>query len=437
MRTTVVLTLMLLAVPGLAQEGPTVLQFSFSNPGARSLGLAGAFVALADDATAAFANPAGLVQLTSREVSIEGRAWSYSTPYTAGGRILGPPSGFGLDTSRGLVFEEVSADLQGLSYLSFVQPFEWGSLALYRHQLANFEAETRIEGLFGTDLPGFPGITRSDDVRTKTDLEVVTYGVAGGVRIREGLSLGFGLSYNQVDLTSSSESFTVVDTFESFFGPTHFAPEALRQRADLSTSDSDVTLNLGLRWEFSPQWSIGAVYRMGLSFDLDVGVGTGPRNDFGVPAGLTILETVDDIDFPDVLGLGVAYRSRGGAVTASFEWDRVGYSRIVDSLDPTFFNKVDLSAGDADELRLGVEYALLRSKPLVALRAGAWLDPDHRFQITGTRRSLQDQAVFQPGEDQLHVSAGVGVAFESFQLDLGIDLSDEIDTFALSAIYSF
>ncbi|MGB5341528.1 MAG: hypothetical protein WBP67_05500, partial [Thermoanaerobaculia bacterium] len=33
------------------------LQFNFADPGARSLGFGGAFVGLADDATAAFANP--------------------------------------------------------------------------------------------------------------------------------------------------------------------------------------------------------------------------------------------------------------------------------------------------------------------------------------------------------------------------------------------
>lgn len=35
----------------------TSLEFSVSNPGARSLGFGGAFVALADDATAAFPDP--------------------------------------------------------------------------------------------------------------------------------------------------------------------------------------------------------------------------------------------------------------------------------------------------------------------------------------------------------------------------------------------
>lgn len=66
------------------------LQFNFSDPGARSLGLGGAFVGLADDATAAFANPAGLVQLGRPEISLEGRRTSYSTPYTEGGRAEVP-----------------------------------------------------------------------------------------------------------------------------------------------------------------------------------------------------------------------------------------------------------------------------------------------------------------------------------------------------------
>jgi len=50
------------------------IQFDFSNPGARSLALGSAFVALADDSTAAFANPAGLLQLKPGwEGSFEGR----------------------------------------------------------------------------------------------------------------------------------------------------------------------------------------------------------------------------------------------------------------------------------------------------------------------------------------------------------------------------
>ncbi|MCP4203105.1 MAG: hypothetical protein GY769_14380, partial [bacterium] len=53
------LTTLLAAAPQLAaqEEALANVEFSFSNPGARSMGFGGAFVALADDATAAFANP--------------------------------------------------------------------------------------------------------------------------------------------------------------------------------------------------------------------------------------------------------------------------------------------------------------------------------------------------------------------------------------------
>src|SRR5213075_2927882 len=67
----------LITVPAVAQntdiESLSGLQFNFGNPGARSLGMGGAFIGLADDASAAEANPAGLTILRKPEFSIEGR----------------------------------------------------------------------------------------------------------------------------------------------------------------------------------------------------------------------------------------------------------------------------------------------------------------------------------------------------------------------------
>ena len=86
-----ILPLAWLAASAAVAQGVLTLEFSFSNPGARSLGFGGAFVALADDATAAYANPAGLNQLTRPEISLEGRSWRYSTPFVVGGRASGLP----------------------------------------------------------------------------------------------------------------------------------------------------------------------------------------------------------------------------------------------------------------------------------------------------------------------------------------------------------
>ena len=55
-----------LTPPDAGSASPT---FSFFPPGARSLGMGGTFIAIADDATAAEANPAGLVILSKPEVS--------------------------------------------------------------------------------------------------------------------------------------------------------------------------------------------------------------------------------------------------------------------------------------------------------------------------------------------------------------------------------
>ncbi|MDH3434609.1 MAG: hypothetical protein OEM60_12160, partial [Gammaproteobacteria bacterium] len=106
----------LLPIVVCAQQAVIPLQLSFSDPGARSMGFGGAFVALADDATSAFANPAGLTQLIRPEFSIEGRHWSHTTPYTTGGRVEGLPTGNGLDSIDGLRLANSSHDSAGLSF---------------------------------------------------------------------------------------------------------------------------------------------------------------------------------------------------------------------------------------------------------------------------------------------------------------------------------
>ena len=132
--------------------------------------------------------------------------------------------------------------------------------------------------------------------------------------------------------------------------------------------------------------------------------------------------------FPVGYGAGIAFQSRDGRLTTSLEWDHVAYSEMLPN-DP------DERIPDADELHLGGEYVFLDSTPIVAVRLGAWIDPDHRIQSTINHTLLS--ALLPPGDDELHLSAGVGVALEKFQIDLAVDFSDPADTAAVSAVYSF
>jgi long-subunit fatty acid transport protein len=440
-----VLWILMAAGAALAQETPATFEFSFSNPGARSLGLGGAFAGLADDATAAFANPAGLVQLLRPEISIEGRHWSYSTPYVAGGRYQGEPTGIGLDTVDGMRTERSLEDLNGISYASFVYPTGRFSLAIYTHQLAKFRSRTETQGIF--QLPNDVFEVRSFDRRWSSDLDLAGYGLAAGYRINERLSLGLGVVYFQASLDALFNWYLPDDnSIESLFALNSYLPERQFANGDMSIEDSDWGVTAGVLWNPSRQWSVGGFYRQGPDVDTLYTARAGQavgEVDPSFEPGEDVLIVASGMKFPDVYGLGVAYRSADGRLALGLEWDRVEYSTIFGRARPVQVGGSDtdanlditLAADDGNELRVGAEYAFLDMRPVIAVRLGAWLDPDHRFHSISS--DPEHQALYPPGEDELHLAVGFGLAFERFQLDAGVDFSDLVDTASLSLIYSF
>ena len=399
-------------------------EFSFSNPGARSLGLGGAFAALADDATAAYANPAGLVQLTRPEVSIEVRTWSYATPFTAGGRAQGLPTGIGLDDTVGLRQGESTVDLDSLSFLSLAYPFQRWTVGFYRHQLAQFESTQLVQGLFG-DGSVFDDSARAPDQWGFHSTEIVNYGVSAGFRARDTLSLGVGLSLLDIEhLRRGGAYLPDDDSRASFFAESSLLPERRLWQDSYRGEEWAVSASAGFLWHWSGRWRVGGFLRSGFNISIDTERRLGPAT----APGLFEWDLTFTQQFPHVFGLGIAYRSKGGLLTGSLEWDHVAYATM-SAGDP------DETAPDADEFHLGCEYVLVRSSPLVALRLGAWLDPDHR--IRATQGDPFFRALLRPGDDEIHLAAGIGLVLETFQIDLGADFSDQVDTVSVSAVYSF
>ncbi len=417
------------AASGQEAETALALEFNFSNPGARSMGLGGAFAALADDATAAFANPAGLVQLVDPEVSVEMRSWRYSTPYVEGGRVSGEPTGLGLDTEAGLRVARSSQQLTGLSFLSFVYPKGRWSFAVYRHQLANFEFASETQGLYRRAPEGSPQTReRYAELRSITDFEIVSHGFAVALRAGERLSFGAGIGQIDFVLDAPSESYRPPNLND----PNPYLAEDLQSINVLAVDSRDWGVSAGFLWQIADYWQLGGFYRQGAGAEISIESHSGPVNP---PTDTLSFAIASPAALPDVYGLGLSWGSRGSALTVGLEWDRVEYGTITDSIDATVFTLLP-EVDDGDELHLGVEYAFLRSKPLVALRAGIWLDPDHRLRA-GDDADPFIRAVRQPGEDELHFAAGLGIVFGTVQLDLAADFSDLVDTASLSAIYSF
>lgn len=424
------LGLTLMPAVATAQQTIVPLQLSFSDPGARSMGFGGAFVALADDATAAFSNPAGLVQLLRPEISVEARSWDYSTPYTVAGRVEGAPSGFGIDSTAGITSGTADYQTTGLSFVSLAFPSDRWSLAAYRHVYANLEFEGKTQGLFGGGSSCCQ--TRYADQIMSSNFDVVTYAVSGAYRVSDRIDLGLGLVYSDASMDAYTSQYRWDDdTWEAFIAPNSFLPSRREAQEHLFIDDSDWSLAAGFLWRASDSWRIGGVYRQGAEFTIGSETTAGELNNFGAPADTVVFRATGiPIEFPDIYGLGLAYRNRDGNLTLSFQWDRIEYSDIPKSLGLD-----DLTIDDADELHLGAEYVFLDATPIIAVRLGAWLEPDHQMHAT-----IDDPYLWamQPrGDDEFHYSAGLGMASEHFQVDVALDFADRLDTYSLSVIYNF
>src|SRR5687767_1425259 len=131
MRKLIGAVILLVAVPAMAQnvdiEALSGLQFNFGNPGARSLGMGGAFLGLADDASAAEANPAGLTILRKPEVSLEVRNYEENQIFTTSGTFP--------DVVR-TPFKHYS-DRVVITFASAVMPLNKFTIGAYYHEPLN------------------------------------------------------------------------------------------------------------------------------------------------------------------------------------------------------------------------------------------------------------------------------------------------------------
>lgn len=426
-------------------EIQTGTQFNFSTPGARSLALGGAFIGLADDATAAYANPAGLTQLVRSELSAEARGWSFKSLFGAAGHIpLHELTGIGVDVVDGIRDGELEDQTAGLSFLSYVYTGNRWALALYRHQLANFEASLLTQGPFAGPREAS---LRTNPVQSHLELDIVNYGLSGAFRLTDDLSLGLGVSFYDFALASLTRRYDViritgdplVDSLTGHqFGPADFRPDNLFNTQTQEGDDGDVAMSFGLLWKVSGRVSLGAVYRQGPGFDFTAVFVLGPAS--GQPGVIDpSVGGNGTFHVPDVYGLGVAYRATD-KILLTFDYQRVQYSDMTDEL----VNLLRVGRGepenyraeDVGELHLGFEYQALELRHPLSFRLGLWHDPDHRLRYLGER--LNTQVRFRPGDDELHVAGGLGlVVNRRTQLDLAADLSDRVDTVSLSTVVRF
>lgn len=427
-----------LGVPSIAraQSGQTAqipLQFDFLNPGARSLGMGSAFTAVADDATAAYTNPAGLTFLVKPEVSAEMRYRHLDTPFLAGGRLSGVITGSGVDTRQGPLYGSSVDSAFRPYFVSFVYPHGRLSVAGFRHELVLQNNTFLSQGPFQQTFLGTTVINngRNLGLTGSRDLWIDNYGGAVAYRMSPSVSAGVEVSAYRFSDTSSFASLG----FVSQFGAADPNTAGQGSTTTQTGTATKIGVNAGVLATINTKVRVGAVFRQGVALDFTQ-VNT-------VPGSPTVTET-GQFRTPMVIGGGIRVQATD-ELGIAVDYDRVSYSRLVKDfiafqVDPSVLGRVSIP--DGNEVHFGVEYTLTGVSHTPTLRGGAWFDPDHAVQyatdFTNSSDDVRLRATFPGGKAVWHYCVGAGLPLSrNYEVNAGADFASGRRYVAASIVARF
>jgi long-chain fatty acid transport protein len=385
-------------------------QFNFSAPGARASAMGGAFIGLADDATAAVTNPAGLVSLRKTQVYLE---YKHSNPSIA--RLALPNSLSTGETSRFgdevdyISFANIAAPLGGRATVAFTY-----------HRFLNFKETFHLSPrpIPNTTQTYFP-------VDGSTDFRGEEFGGSLALKLHEGFSLGVTISGAtlRAAATATRRGFTT--------GPSgRQESPVIANRTSISSRDNGVGGAIGFLGGPWQGVSVGLRYSHGAKFGLQENHSVNP----GFPtinSPLTPLPSWPKgitFDVPNRLGGGLAYRPEWlSRLLIVADIARTRYSDLTRDFTLVFtspgLTAQNYEIVDANELHFGGEWNLIRGERLLYLRAGGLTNPDHGLSYKPTGNAQTD--VFENAlyntrsrRTELGYTVGIGLTIgQHFQWD--------------------
>lgn len=392
------------------------LDFRFNNPGARANAMGGAFIGLADDATAAFTNPAGLTVLTKPEISVEFKAGNYTT------RIIDR-----IGTS------DYDKTASGLSFISFAYPAKNTTVTIYRHQLMNAKADF-VWHEIDTHDPN-PANWLDSDTYVDSDTQVNTLGVGLGTKLNDRLSLGLSVGLSQLDYKTTSFRYQEVAGA--------MTPDS---KEESNSNDSAEQYTISLLWNVAGELNLGLVYRQGPKFTVSKSsweYDPTANGGYGAWQGLRY-QTDSEFKVPDVYGLGCSYRFAPN-LTMVMDANYVKYSQLIAEFigaqqSPFQLTQMEgFNLDDEWEFRIGLEYVLDLAGSPVALRGGYYYRPDHRVTYTGDPSQIGSTAGYLVKDKDDHIgSLGLGFLISpNLQADLAGSYSKLASEGSASVVYRF
>jgi len=400
-------------------------RFNFNNPGARATGIGGAFMSIADDATASEANPAGLTTLLRPEISLEGKAIQFIT-HVDNFSQTGTAANFTLNP------RDFKSAVVSPSFVSVVFPVRRFTFAVFRHELMNFESNFYTNGTFA---PGFTDGSFLFPANSSTRIHVDNYGGTVAYKVRESFSVGVSGGVSLMNMKSSIARYFLAV----------FNDGSLANIATIDDNSTDFFLNVGLLYRPVENLSIGLTYKRRPSFS--------PKQTYRFTSFPTDSSRTAPINFnvPSSYGIGISYRPTD-VLTFAVDVVRVGYSSLTKNfaltLSQPYLNSGDFAVDDGFEFHGGAEYVLFLKTVGIVFRGGGYLEPDNRIRWVGNVNDSTDpdrifarkimQGLFQSGKSYAHGTFGAGCIFSNnVQFDVAGDLSSVSNTVVGSLVIRF
>jgi long-subunit fatty acid transport protein len=392
------------------------LQWNFSTPGARANGMGRSFIGLADDATAAITNPAGLTKLTRPQVYAEYKNTKLQTDRLAA-----------IDSLRNLQPTTFQSTVNSLSFLSVSVPIGSKLAAGFSvHRFLDYHESYEI------GARRVPGTTDSDPrfffpVNGNADFTATTFGGSLAYMVMPKLRVGLTLASNVLKADSDQIRTDFVQGPAFATNRNDVVPTAiLANKTSIHDSQRAMSASIGLLYEFNDMLSAGFSYERSprfnttVSLDFNPGFRT-PPNTLGTNQPLTSVNGFPKpvaINVPDHFGAGVSFRPVPKLLIAA-DAVRVKYSSLTQNTTIVFNLSLtgnEYVTPDVTELHVGAEYNVynMKGNPLF-LRAGVFTNPNHQSTFNGSSDSafnVSQAIIFNliPGKDETRGTAGVGIA---------------------------
>ena len=426
------------------------LNFKFVTPGARAVGMGITFVGLADDATAAASNPAGLSNLRRAEVSFEFLGLNTSQTYLVSNLAQGAPCNPPCN-----VFQTYDHTAWAFpSFASVAVPIGDFTLAGFVNSQQEFSRSFDLSQRF-VQAVSTPAGTLPPTMQTaesgSLDVSVRNYGAGGAWALRPWLSLGASVVLSHLDLESQ--------------GLNREEDGTLRSRTRTSASVTRPSIFAGVLARPRPRLAVGMGYYRGTTFGMETEVAGTFANPAGsIPPDRCLNQSFrqptrvcdsqpplpTDYVVPGRMAVGASYRATPG-LTVLGEIAHVRYSTMVTRnfqvIDFRFTNNISRSNfffEDVNEYHGGLEYRWMRGGHLLALRAGAFSDPGHSLRFLVTAASGADSAQNFEFNTNADRSTGFGKTFgggltfgNRLQLDSAVSLVPGSNMFVISLIRRF